>query len=243
VDESYPLADSDPSAPAYARSKALAETAVLKANSPPPFDLQDKSDWAGYLRTAALRFPIVYGTHDLTSIPGCLGALKKGQTDVQIGDGKNLWDFCSTENAAIAHSLVVQALLGRLDCPGNIDGEAFHIHDGDPRPFLDFARTVWKSAGHSPKSKSSPKSIPTWFALTVATVLEWLFWTFTMGTKRPQTLGKQQVEYACFTHTYNITKAKERLGYSPKQNFDAEIERAVKWSLENDGWAEKLKRR
>ena len=242
IDEAYPLADSDPKAPMYAQSKAIAETAVLKANKPLPFDSSEDRDWTGCLCTGSIRLPIVYGTHDLTSIPGCLGALEKGQTNIQIGDGKNLWDFCSTNNAAIAHAILAQALLGIHGSTAKVDGEAFHIHDGAPRPFWDFARTVWKAAGHKPSPNSPPTIIPIWFALGLANVLELLFWIFTFGKKRPQLLGKQQVEYACFTHTYSIEKARTRLGYSPKRNFEKDIEQAVKWSLDNDGWSERLKR-
>lgn len=242
LDETYPLADTDPKAPVYAQTKASAEIAVLKANKPLPINSTKEGDWTGYLSTGSLRFPIVYGTHDLTSIPGCLGALEQGQTNVQIGDGKNLWDFCSTENAAIAHSILTQALLGTRETTAKVDGEAFHIHDGAPRPFWDFARAVWKAAGHKPKTNSPPTSIPIWFALGLANALELLFWIFTFGTKRPQTLGKQQVEYACFTHTYNIEKARTRLGYVPKLNFEKDVEDAVNWSLENDGWSERLKK-
>jgi sterol-4alpha-carboxylate 3-dehydrogenase (decarboxylating) len=62
-----------------------------------------------------------------------------------------------------------------------------------------------------------------------------------MGRKRPQTLGRQQVEYASYTHTYNIEKAKNRLGYTPAQHFEEDLADGVKWSLEHDGWGPKLK--
>ena len=45
----------------------------------------------------------------------------------------------------------------------------------------------------------------------------------------------------CFTHTYNIEKAKERLGYRPKDDFERGVRESVEWSLEHDGWAKKLK--
>ncbi|KAI9699594.1 MAG: hypothetical protein M1820_007093 [Bogoriella megaspora] len=241
LDENYPIANVDPKAPAYAKSKALAEAMVLEADN--PLSNKKKAEgWAGYLCTGALRFPIVYGTHDLTSIPGCLNALKNGQTNVQLGDGKNLWDFCSTENAAVAHLLLAQNLMNGQDdkAVGKIHGEAFHIHDDEPRPFWEFARKVWKYAGHEVDERNI-RSIPVWLASSVAIFLELLFWVFTFGKKRPQTLGKQQVEYACFTHTYSLAKAKERLRYVPKQDFDGHLEQAVKWSLEHDGWAKRLK--
>ena len=84
--------------------------------------------------------------------------------------------------------------------------------------------------------------MPTWLALAVAGVMEWLFRLFTFGTKRPSLLGKQQVEYSCFTHTYSIKKAKERLGYKPVQDFDGGIRKSVEWLLNERGWSSRLKK-
>lgn len=238
LDETFPMADTDPKAPAYARTKAMAERMVLAANQ--PFNqVESGSDWTGYLLTGALRLPIVYGSNDTMSIPGCLQALEKGQTNVQLGDGKNLWDFCSADNAGSAHVLLARALLTPRKGEDKIDGEAFHIHDGQPRPFWDYARCVWKLAGHK-KENERITALPVWFLLGLANMLEFFFWAFTLGQKRPQTLGKQQVEYACYTHTYNMNKARQRLGWVPVQDFEGGLKEAVQWSLEHDGWGKRL---
>ena len=102
------LANADPKSPAYGRAKALADIMVLEANDPLPCTgiARKEMSWEGHLCTGSLRLPIVYGTHDLVTIPGYLGALQKSQTNVILGDGKNMWDFCNVENAAIAHSLL-----------------------------------------------------------------------------------------------------------------------------------------
>jgi sterol-4alpha-carboxylate 3-dehydrogenase (decarboxylating) len=116
--EDYPLANTDPKSSAYARTKALAEISVLKANKPFPIDRSSPvASWTGYLLTSALRFPIVYGTHDPVGIPACLNVLQKGQTNVQSGDGKNLWSFCSAHNACVATSILARRLLGITDVP------------------------------------------------------------------------------------------------------------------------------
>ena len=46
----------------------------------------------------------------------------------------------------------------------------------------------------------------------------------------------------CFTYIYNIEKAKEPLGYRPKDDFERGVRESVEWSLEHDGWAKKLKK-
>jgi sterol-4alpha-carboxylate 3-dehydrogenase (decarboxylating) len=237
LNETVPLADTDPKAPAYARTKAMAERAVLNANKPLASTRRD-SNWTGHLCTGALRFPICYGTHDGMTIPGALLALKKDQTGFQLGDGKNLWDFCSTENVGNAHVLLARHLIAPDLGNSNVAGEAFNIHDGQPRPFWDLPRAVWKLAGHKQTGKVT--QIPVWFASAMAVALEFLFWTFTFGKKRPQNLGSQQVNYSCYTHTYNISKAQKTLGYIPRQKFDEDLAEAVAWSLKYDGWAKKL---
>ncbi|TGO41785.1 hypothetical protein BHYA_0016g00230 [Botrytis hyacinthi] len=139
--EESPLTDSDPKAPAYARTKAQAEKLILSANNPLPLD--DSKNrvfaWEGYLCTGALRFPIIYGTHDPICIPGALNALEKRRTNVVLGDANNLLSFCSVQNAASSHVLLAQALLDtRQRKSSNLtsaDGEAFHIHDGEARKF------------------------------------------------------------------------------------------------------------
>lgn len=242
------LADSDPKAPGYARAKALAEKLVLSANEPlsdTPTITKEVISWEGYLCTGALRFPIIYGTHDLVCIPGALNALQKGRTNVILGNGKNLWSFCSVKNAAISHVLLVRALLDtqkrRAANLTMADGEAFYIHDGESHRFWDFARMIWELAGHKPKNVHI-FHLSMWFVLGLSSFLELVFWVFTFGTKRPYQLGKQQVEYALFEHTYSIEKARKVLGYEPIQDFEEGLREAVMWSLEHDGWAKRLEK-
>ncbi|PQE12554.1 C-3 sterol dehydrogenase C-4 decarboxylase family protein [Rutstroemia sp. NJR-2017a BBW] len=245
--ENSPLADTDPKAPPYARTKALAEKMVLNANKPPSKTefTEDLHSWEGHLCTGALRFPVVYGKHDLVCIPGALASLQKGQTNVVLGNGNNLWSFCSVKNAAVSHVLLAQALLDTqsrrsMNLP-SADSEAFHINDGISSKFWDFARMIWKFAGWKAKNQRV-YHLPSWFALGLASCLEILFWIFTFGTKRPYLLGRQQIEYALFEHTYCIEKARQVLGYGPSNDFEGDMQKAVMWSMEHDGWAKKLKK-
>ncbi|KAF2261906.1 NAD(P)-binding protein [Lojkania enalia] len=226
--EDHPLANTDPKAPAYARAKADAEEMVLKANTLPEFSIKNY-DWSGFLATGALRFPIVYGTHNSTAVSGCMAAVRNKETNVLIGDGDNIWSYCSTQNVAESHALLAHALLGPDF--STIAGEAYNINDGEPRLFWGFVREVWRIVGHEDKKDLSTK-IPAWLALALADILEFFFWVFTLGRKRPGLLGRQQVEYCCFTHTYNIDKARERLGFMPKQNYEEILRESVRWLQE-----------
>ena len=182
------------------------------------------------------------------SIPGALAALEKDQTNFQLGDGSNMWDFASADNVAKAHILLAKALLRNVasmdDTTPKVDGEAFNITDGEPHRFWDFPRAVWKAAGWQPPAEEAKKLIilPTRLALVIAVVLEWIYWVGTLGSRRPGLLSKQQVWITCYTHTYRIDKAKERLGYKPVPEFEKGLQRAVAWSLEDGGWAPRLQK-
>ena len=234
LSEAAPLADTMPNSHPYAKTKAKADKLVLAANT-------RFKDTGRALRTACIRLPIVYGERDPLSVAGALEALRKGQTNIRLGDGSNLWDFASATNAAAAHILLAKALLRRQPAAPVVDGEAFNITDGERQKFWDFPRVIWKAAGCDVKDNKM-FTIPTTLALLIARILEYVFWVFTLGTRRPQLLGLQQVEYSCFTHTYRIDKAIERLGYKPISNFEEEVSASVKWALREDGWAKKLEK-
>ncbi len=236
LDETTSLADTDPQSHPYARCKAIADKMVLSANAP------SSEDGEGGLLTACIRLPIVYGERDLVSIPGCLGALEKNQTNIILGDGSNLWDFVSTENAARAHHLLAAAMMNRTTNPSalKVDGEAFNITDGQRQLFWDFPRLTWKAAGWRQPAKYKPIRLAPSFLLVIAFCLELIHRLFTRGQKRPTTLSKQQIEYSCFEHTYRIEKARDMLGYNPTSDFERAVREAVQWSLEHDGWLTRL---
>ena len=234
--EDAPLTDTVSTSHPYARTKAIADKLVLSANNP------SGKEAISSLRTACIRLPIVYGERDLVAIPGALAALEKGRTNFQLGDGSNMWDFASVDNAVTAIILLVRALQKPLLATGpRVDGEAFNITDGTRQPFWNFPKIIWKAAGHD-VDKDSVRILPTRLAFIIAHALEWLFWIFTLGTKRPALLGIQQVEYSCLTHTYNIDKAKERLGYRPVGDFEDGLRKAVVWSLEEGRWNSRLRK-
>ena len=224
--EDAPLADKISNSHPYARTKAIADKLVLAANNPTS------------LRTACIRLPIVYGERDLVAIPGALAALEKGRTNFQLGDGSNLWDFASVDNTATAIVLLIKALQNPPTA-AKVDGEAFNITDGTRHYFWDFPKIIWRAAGHDVK-EDKIRILPTRLAFIIAHTLEWLFWIFTFGTKRPTLLGIQQVEYSCLTHTYNIDKARERLKYKPVGDFEEGLRKAVAWSLGEGKWNTRL---
>ncbi|KAL8687904.1 MAG: hypothetical protein Q9218_006053 [Villophora microphyllina] len=203
----------------YSKSKAIADQSVLDANG------------CGGMRTLCLRPAGIYGERDSQVIPGTLQALREGRHRYQIGDNKCLFDFVSVSNVALSHVLAVRVLLAKPDIASpKVDGEAFFITDGDPVPFWDFARKVWAAAGVELKPEEITV-VPAWFVLNLASLVEWIYWVFTLGLVRPKTLRRQAIGFTCLPRTFSIAKARQCLGYTPLQDRDEQIRKGVEWEL------------
>ena len=222
ADENAPVLQKSSQGDDYAKSKAIADTAVLAAN--------DKSG----LRTMCLRITLVYGERDNQMIPGALELLNAGRENIQIGNNKNLWDYCSVTNVAAAHVLAVKAILGGIDNPNatKVDGEAFIITDGAPAPFWDFERMVWTAAGARLPEKVHV--IPAWFMLALASTVEWIYWIFTFGLIKPRRMRRHLIEYSVVQRTFSIEKAKRLLGYNPVDDRAENIAKGVAWVLKKE---------
>lgn len=218
ITEEAPLLTKDSESSKYAITKALADMMVLKAS-------------CQELRTLCLRPPVIYGERDGQLIPGALAVLYDKKTNVQLGDNTNLFDAIYVGNAASAHILAARALLMNNASGLKVDGEAFFVTDDAPIPFWDFQRKIWAEAGDkTPLAKVH--RVPAWVGMALASVMEYLFWFFTLGLKMPpKTLRRDVLRYVITNQTFNIDKAKERLGYKPLIDTDEGIKRAVDWAL------------
>ncbi len=98
----------------YPQTKAIAEQAVLEANS-------------DQLSTCSLRPHAIWGPRDNLILPMLVKRTKAKQL-TQVGDGKNIVDFCYVENAAHAHVLAADALSSNSAVAGN----AYFISDDNP---------------------------------------------------------------------------------------------------------------
>ena len=214
----------------YAKTKAIADQAVLDAN------------YTGGLRTLCLRLAVVYGDHDSQLIPISVRALQEGRQRWQIGDNQNLFDAVSVTNAARSHILAAKALLRRpKDRNNKVDGEAFFITDGNSVPFWTLERQIWSAAG----DRTAPEEVTVvsaWFMLALASAVEWLYWVFTLGLIRPKVLRRQVLARTCHPRTYSIRKARERLGYEPVDDRDEQIQRGVERALRTQKEAAKKRK-
>jgi sterol-4alpha-carboxylate 3-dehydrogenase (decarboxylating) len=206
--------------------QAVAEFAVLSSNRTPSSFL-----------TCAIRPAGIIGEGDVQTLPGMLTASRKGQSRFQLGPNDNLFDFTYVKNIAHAHLLAAVGLLTTatlsitpLDTE-RIDGEAFFITNDSPVYFWDFARCVFREGGD--KVAVDPSKIwvlSTGFALAIATIAEFVLGIF---GKTPN-LDRVKVRYSAMTRYYNISKAKQRLGYFPIISLEDGIKRGVKSWLEQE---------
>lgn len=214
-DETAPTLEEGDDGLIYSRTKAAAERLVLAADDP-----------AG-MRTVSLRPAAIYGEYDTDLIPGFIARVRTGRSGQQIGDGKNLFSFTYGGNSADAHLLAAARLL--QPDPAGVAGEAFFITDDTPVPFWDFARAVYLAAGDTTPREKIRVMNPT-VAFCIAWVSEWVAW-FT-GSK--PMLATAMVKYCTMNRWYNISKAKQRLGYQPKVEWQEGVRRGVKWFLDNE---------
>jgi len=105
-----------------------------------------------------------------------------------------------------------------------VNGEAFFISDDSPQHIFDFSRKVCALAGH-PVAKEEIKIIPFGFVYAITIASEWLYWIFTLGTKRPE-VSSRKLAYLNRDYRWRIDKAKERLGFVPAKQ-DEVLKKAV----------------
>ena len=210
----------------YPLSKAIAETYVLESNRK-----------HGIL-TASIRPAGSFGEADTEMMEKLLSVAKSGKAKMQMGDGKNVYDFLYVGNLAHAHLLAAKALLRAAEMEEHevreeerVDGEVFHVTNDEPWLFWEFSRAVAKEAGY-PVREEDVRVIPRWVGMLLAFFAEWFVWIFSAGRKE-SSLTRYGVRYSCISRTLNIEKAKKRLGYRPIFGMQEGLERTVKWFQEN----------
>ncbi|KAK5146520.1 hypothetical protein LTR04_001031 [Oleoguttula sp. CCFEE 6159] len=159
---------------------------------------------------------------DTQVVPSIHACIVKGETPFIVGSGDNLYDFTFVTNAADAHVLAVENLLG----PKTAAGEAFFISNQEPVPFRDFCLAVWAEFGHVPPYQVHIPATVAWFAGYLA---EWA----TRLTGSSATLSRGSVKDACGTRYASGQKAKKALGYSPRIGLVDAVRLSCQVSLSN----------
>lgn len=209
----------------YSHSKAVAEQLSRSYNR------KRKDFVTGVIRPSAL-----FGPAEPITTVVLVALAKKGNLRYQIGDGKNATDFTYVDNAVIGHILLVNGLLKAVAHPElvhedmRLEGEAFIITDDEHWGFWTFFRDFGAAAGY-PTDPSKIVSIPKGLALGVAGLIERTYLAFTFGNKASP-VRQVDLAYSAIERTFNIAKAKKRLGYTPRFSVNEGIRLSVAPILE-----------
>ena len=143
-----------------------------------------------------------------------------GRTRMQLGSGHNLFDWTYVKNAAWAHLLAADRLAESHPKHSHVAGQAFIITNGEPRPFAEFPRAMWRAAGWK---ETSPIVIPKPLAFLIAYISVLIAWI--LG-KEP-TLTPFRVNVTTSIRGCNINKARKALDYAPIVSLDDGIRENV----------------
>ena len=225
ADESLPLTTACPSP--YPLTKALAERAVLAANSPA-------------LRTVALRPHLIWGVGDPHLVPRLLAKARAGRLRI-VGTGRNRVDLVHVENAVDAHLLAEAALtvchllddkqdraeqskherfpvdchliddnLPRAGAAPAAAGKAYFITNGEPGVLWDWINGLLIALGEPPVTKR----ISLGAAQVVGALCEGLWRALPLAGEPPMT--RFVAAELAKDHWFDLGAARRDLGYVPR---------------------------
>ncbi|KAJ7692234.1 hypothetical protein B0H17DRAFT_1061630 [Mycena rosella] len=177
------------------------------------------------LRTAVIRPANLFGPGY-----GTLRALRAVQARPallawQVGENTNLVDKTSYVNAAHAALLAADRLAPAHPQHFATAGRAFFIHDGESRPVWDYMRTLWAATGGARPEK--PQVIGKGTVLFFAGVKDMV------GNLRgDKSEVWKKTQFLCANRTYDLSLAREVLGYAPIVSHDEGIRQTAEWWLE-----------
>jgi nucleoside-diphosphate-sugar epimerase len=199
VDESHPYPESHVSI--YTSTKAQAEQVVLKANSE-------------QLRTISLRPHIVWGPGDTQLAPKIIERARSGKLR-RPGKKDYLIDITYIDNFIDAQLLALM----KLEESNEVCGRAFFVTNGEPIKIWEFLNAIIESAGIQDVHKSLPRSV----SLFIAWCIE-IFYRL-LGKKKEPMITRFIVKELTTHHWFDISAAKNELGYSSRIHFKEGMER------------------
>lgn len=187
----------------YPKTKALAELAVLAANS-------------GSLATVALRPHLIWGPRDHHLVPRIIARARSLR---RIGGNNKLVDSTYIDNAAGAHLSAAD----RLEPGSAIGGRAYFISNGEPWPLWDLVNGILAAAG----LPAVRRRVPRWLALAAAAGFEAAY--AIMRSKREPRLTRFLVRELSTAHWFDISAARRDLGYEPVVSIREGLDRLRLW--------------
>jgi nucleoside-diphosphate-sugar epimerase len=173
----------------YSRSKAVAEGAVLAADS-------------AALAVLVVRPHLVWGPGDTQLVERIVERARAGRLPV-IGSGAALIDTTYVDNAA-------DALVAAVDACGPVHGEALVVSNGEPRPVAEVIARLCQAAG----VPGPRRHVPFPLAWAAGAAVEGV-WTATQRRDTPP-LTRFLAEQLATAHWFDQRRTREALGWAPR---------------------------
>lgn len=177
----------------YPHTKAIAEQEILAA------------DTANGLRTVSVRPHLIWGTGDPHLLPRVLDRARSGKLRI-IGDGANVIDTVHVVNAAAAHLAAVDQLMSD---PDSAAGRAYFIAQDEPVNCWQWIARLCERFQVAPPTRS----ISFRAAHSIGMACETVYRLTGRNAEPPMT--RFVAAQLAKDHYFDITAAKERLGYRP----------------------------
>ncbi|KAF8077405.1 hypothetical protein N665_1040s0009 [Sinapis alba] len=203
----YPSKHND----SYSATKAEGEALIIKANG------------INGLLTCCIRPSSIFGPGDRLLVPSLVAAARAGKSKFIIGDGSNLYDFTYVENVVHAHVCAERALASGGEVCAKAAGQAYFITNMEPIKFWEFMSLLLEGLGYDRPSIKIPAVIMMPIAHLVELVYKLLG---PYGMKVPQ-LTPSRVRLLSCSRTFDSSKAKDLLGYSPVVPLQEGIKRTI----------------
>lgn len=185
----------------YPATKAQAEREVLARGK------------AGTLKTVTLRPHLIFGPGDSHLLPTIIERARLGRLPI-VGRGTNRVDVTFIDDCVAAHLCALTA----LEKNPALSGEAFFISQGEPVGLWAFIDEVLARAGVGRLRRRVNSQVAFW----IAGALERLY---RMVPNQPEPpLTTFLVKEMSTDHFFDITKAREQLGFNPRYSVIEALE-------------------
>ena len=181
---------------AYQETKARAEQMVIAANS-------------ARFKTVALRPHLIWGPGDPHLVPRVIERAKAGKLKL-VGNGQNKVDSCYIENAAHAHVLAAEEIMGKGKCAGKV----YFISNDEPIAMAELLNKILAAAKLPPVTKS----VPPLLAYIVGFLLEKIYGLFRI--KEEPIMTRFVARQLSTSHWFDLTAAKTELDYQPSVSIN-----------------------
>ncbi len=189
----------------YAKTKALAEEAVLRANG------KD-------LATIALRPHLIWGPGDNHLVPRILARARAGKLKL-VGSSEKRVDSTYIDNAAEAHLRAAEALEPGAACAG----KAYFISNGEPLPMAELINRILAAGGRPPVTRHVPARVAYWAGAVLETVYRLL------GREEEPVMTRFVARQLATAHWFDISAARRDFGYTPHVTMDEGMRRLAAW--------------